>query len=310
VEVIMAKRGSLKYQIIMDLDSLQRYGQSKKMAKEVEYANCKESGVKWNPSKVEGIYSISTYDKYKDICIKFGEWAKKEFGVKDLESLKKNDLVLNYLLYRQKCGDSPYTLRLFGSAIAKFMRCSSNDFGFEFPARNRENIDRSRSIKFHDSELSFENNKDIILFGEYTGLRRTELSLLKPEQIEKDGNGNVYIEINKRKYGSQSKGGKDRIILVLPEGKDHVWNMKVSAVESGRSTVFEKVNNRIDVHSLRRKFAQSFYNKLALEKGDSLRSDYFTRDGTKRRFDRGILRVVSNSLGHNRITVIVKHYLD
>lgn len=302
-------RGSLKYQIIMDLDPLQRYGESKHKAKMEEKARCEREGIKWNPARVEGIYSIATYDKYKDINIKFGEWAKEEFGVRHIEQLKNLDLIKKYLEFRQQSGDSPYSLQLYGSAIAKMMRCQSNEFGFTFPARTREAITRSREARYHDKEFSAEKNKDIIDFGKATGLRRRELSLLKPGQIQKDQNGQVIIEIDKSKYGAQSKGGRSRITMVLESGKEHVWNMRQKAIEEGRSTVFVKIPNRLDEHSLRREYAKDCYSEIVGKKGHEAK-DYIARDGTGRRFDKEILREVSENLGHSRIAVMVKHYMD
>lgn len=293
----------------MDLDPLQKYGENKHEAKQVEKARCEREGVKWNPARVEGIYSISTYDKYKDINIKFGEWAKKEFGVRDLEQLKDKDLVRQYLEFRQKAGDSPYSLQLYGSAIAKMMRCQSTEFGFTYPPRSRELITRSRQKRFHDTEFSVEKNKDLVDFGKATGLRRREISLLRPEQIQKDKTGRVVIEIDKSKFGAQSKGGRSRIVMVLEIGQEHVWNMKQKALDENRKTVFEKVPNRLDEHSLRREYARDCYSEIVEKKGHEER-DYIARDGTGRRFDKEILRQVSENLGHSRIAVIVKHYID
>jgi integrase len=287
---------TLTWQIIESLNVLQNYGKPKK-----------ENGFDKNP---KFIHSIATYDKYKDICIKFGKWAKLEYGVKSLKELKekRSFYARKYLEHKKRGFDSPYSLRLYGSAIAKLFRCNGSDFGFDYPKRTREVIERSRKERFHDTELSVVNNIDVINFGRYTGLRRKELALLKPEQIKQDKNGNVYLEINKKKYGPQSKGGRDRIVYVLEKGKEHVLRMKDKAANN--ETVFKKVNNRIDEHSLRREYAQNYYNFLFKNLGENIKYDYMTRDGTNRKFVRKVLRTVSNSLGHNRLDVIVKHYLD
>lgn len=307
----MTKRGSLKHQIIMDMDGLQNYGHSKHEAKKLEKARCEELGITWNPSRVEGIFSRKTYDIYKDRCIKFGEWAKEQHGVKNLEDLKDNGLAKEYLEYRQQAGDSPYSLRLYGSAIAKFFRGASTDFGFDYPVRTRENITRSRLARMHDHEFSIENNKDAVLFGKATGLRRTELSLLMPQQIQESGSG-VIIEIDKKKYGPQSKGGRNRIVHVLGELQDHVLSMRDKAITEGRRTVFEKILNRQDEHSLRREYAAARYKEISdgmKLSGIEIKCNYRTKDGTHRSFDRDILRQVSNDLGHNRLDVVVKNYL-
>lgn len=311
----MAKKlkGSLKHQIIMSLDPLQAYGESKHKAKKLEKVRCAALGIPWNPTRVEKIYSIKTYDLYKDKCIKFGEWAKENHSVgNNINNLNK-DLARKYLEYREQAGDSPHSLRTHGAAMAKLLRCSSTDFGFNYPKRTRETITRSRGVKMHDSEFSIKKNKDIIDFGRGTGLRRSELSLLKPEQIKINNNGRVVIEINKDKYGCQSKGGRSRIVEVLKDYQTHIISARDKALEEHRVTVFDKVLNRMDEHALRREYASLKYKEIEntfRESKIEIRGDYHTRDGSHRTLDRSILKEVSKNLGHNRINVVVKHYLD
>ncbi|WP_243289732.1 hypothetical protein [Clostridium perfringens] len=306
-------KGSLKHQIIMSLDPLQAYGESKHEAKKIEKARCAALGIPWNPTRVEKIYSIKTYDLYKDKCIRFGEWAKETHKIgNNINNLNK-DLARKYLEYREQAGDSPHSLRTHGAAMAKLLRCSSADFGFNYPKRTRETITRSRGDKMHDSEFSIIKNKDIIDFGRGTGLRRSELSLLKPEQIKINDNGRVVIEINKDKYGCQSKGGRSRTVEVLREYQDHIISMRDKALEEHRETVFNKVLNRMDEHALRREYAGLKYKEIENIRIDNkieIKGDYHTRDGSHRTFDRSILKEVSENLGHNRINVVVKHYLD
>lgn len=312
----MAKKlkGSLKYQIIMNLDKLQAYGESKHKAKQIEKAKCEKLGIPWNPTKVERIYSIKTYDTYKDKCIRYGEWAKKEFGIgNDINKLLNKDIAKAYLEYRQKAGDSPYSLRTNGAAMAKLFRGSSTDFGFKYPVRSRENITRSRIARFHDTEFSVEKNKDIIEFGRGSGLRKSELALLKPEQIQKNSENRVIIEIDKEKYGAQSKGGRNRIVEVLRDYQEHIWEMRENALIRGDRTVFEHIPNRLDEHALRREYASLKYDEIInykIDNGEEVKNDYHTRDGSHRSFDREVLKEVSENLGHNRINIVVKHYLD
>ena len=284
-------KGSLKHQIIMSLDPLQAYGESKHEAKKIEKARCAALGIPWNPTRVEKIYSIKTYDLYKDKCIRFGEWAKKTHKIgNNINNLNK-DLARKYLEYREQAGDSPHSLRTHGAAMAKLLRCSSADFGFNYPKRTRETITRSRGDKMHDSEFSIIKNKDIIDFGRGTGLRRSELSLLKPEQIKINDNGRVVIEINKDKYGCQSKGGRSRTVEVLREYQDHIISMRDKALEEHRETVFNKVLNRMDEHALRREYAGLKYKEIENIRIDNkieIKGDYHTRDGSHRNSERSI----------------------
>ena len=136
---------------------------------------------------------------------------------------------------------------------------------------------------------------------------------MKPEQIKINDNGRVVIEINKDKYGCQSKGGRSRTVEVLREYQDHIISMRDKALEEHRETVFNKVLNRMDEHALRREYAGLKYKEIENIRIDNkieIKGDYHTRDGSHRTFDRSILKEVSENLGHNRINVVVKHYLD
>ncbi|GAA0067905.1 hypothetical protein UT300002_26880 [Clostridium perfringens] len=85
------------------------------------------------------------------------------------------------------------------------------------------------------------------------------------------------------------------------------------ALEEHRDTVFDKVLNRMDEHALKREYASLKYKEIGnafRESKIEIRGDYHTRGGSHRTFDRSILKEVSKNLGHNRINVVVKHYLD
>ena len=74
-----------------------------------------------------------------------------------------------------------------------------------------------------------------------------------------------------------------------------------------------KVDERIDVHGLRREYACARYKELERELGREGRElnreeTYRTRDGHV--YDKVVLKKLSKALGLNREDVVVKHYLD
>ena len=78
----------------------------------------------------------------------------------------------------------------------------------------------------------------------------------------------------------------------------------------------------MDVHSYRRSYAKEIYTQLARDKSfrddilryyptrnENVKSDIYISRKTKEHFDRNSVYVVSQCLGHNRLSVSVNHYL-
>lgn len=300
----MGRKGSIVYQVLTRIDELKRFGQSKHEAKMAEKARCERTGEKWNPARVEGIYSFQTCDSYKAEGIKFAHWARDEKGCRTLEQARQ--YVPEYLQRNISEGKSAWTVRLRASALAKIYGCRTTDFGVELPTRHRENIHRSRVEREHDRHFSTQNNRDLINFCKGTGLRRKELSTLTWRDIYRGEDGRIYVHVDR------GKGGRSREVPVLRAYEQHIWNMRERAAMEGRERVIEKIPQRADVHSWRREYAMERYRELERERDQEDMRDreryYHRRDG--RVLDREILREVSRDLGHNREDVIARHYLD
>jgi integrase len=305
----VAKRDSLKHQVIEKINSLKRFGQSKHAAKIAEKERCIKAGVKWNPARVEGIYSIKTCDTYKEHAIDFVKWLRRNRPeVKQLQHIKPG-MVAKYLRERVDRGDSAWTVRVKAAAIAKVLGCSSKDFEgktFQFPERKREKITRSREARTHDKHFSQTKHIPEIRFAVATGLRRHELASVRPDDVYKDDHGRVFVHVER------GKGGRSREVPVLRSLEQHVWQMKTEAEREGREVIFEHIPNRMDVHSYRRDYASMLYDQFSQELPSSDPHDrsvwYHRRDGEV--FDKAIAFKVSEALGHSRVDVVVRHYLD
>lgn len=285
------------------LDTLQaqiRFGESKHLVKKMEKERAEKEGRPWNPAKVTGIFSIKTYQVYKEHCLDFVNWARDKYGVRTLHDARP--FVKEYLSECQSKGHSAYTLRTKGAALAKLYGCSSLDFGFKYPNRRRAEITRSRGAAKRDANFSEKNNADLVLFCRATGLRRKELSQVKPEDIYRAANGRVFVHVK------EGKGGRPREVPVLWKYNDEVWVLREKAISEGREKMFPKVSSNADIHSYRREYAQALYletyEKLPLEME---REYYRTRDGLH--FERHCLVAVTKALGHNRKDVAVRNYL-
>lgn len=248
------------------------------------------------------IYSWSTYKAYLARCNQFAQWCRKEFNCKTLKQCEahRNE-------YIQKLIDenkSAYTIKLNVCALSKLYNLSSKDF-IETPARQRQNITRSRGIAVRDKDFSVKNNAELINFCRCCGLRRAELKQLRgTDLIEKDGRYFLHVHTN-------TKGGKERISPVV--GTDEEVKAVVDRMKSvGKNKVWEKVNGHADIHGYRSDYCTRVYNLYARdEKTITDKSEIYCckNDLAGVHYDKKAMLIASQALGHNRINVIASNYL-
>lgn len=274
---------SMVGQVKHTLDSKLAIGESKHQAK--------INGIAQN-----NIYSWRTYKTYLTEGCKFAKWAKENHNCKDLNQARQ--YVDEYL---ERSRDlSPYTQKLYVSALAKLYSCSGKDFNFKTDTRHRAEITRSRDERVRDRHFSEKNNRDLVQFCKSTGLRRSEIEKL---------NGNQLIEKNGQYFiGVTGKGGRYREAPVINDVQLVVNRMK----EAGENKVWGKVHNAADIHSYRGYYATSMYKSLARERNEIPKSDrYCCRvDLAGTWYDKKAMQEVSKALGHNRISIIAGHYLN
>lgn len=318
----MSKKGSLRYQALESMRELIRFGESRHISKQ--------------QGDTSGIHSFKTYDTYVKEVLEFVDYAK-ERGCKTLEEARS--LVGEYLSSHIERGDSAWSVKTEACALAKLYRCRSTDFGVELPRRNREEIERSRGYKEHDREFSKEKNRDLIIFEKATGLRRRELERVSSRDIFRGPDGRLYVHV------SNGKGGRERDVHVLQKYEREVE--RIAKEREDRDRLFERVPVRMDVHNYRREYAEERYRELerelkregrdvvesrvrehfekyleynVKEKDREKMRERFEREIEKgegrytrtdgREFDRICLLGVSQDLGHNRVEVVARHYLD
>lgn len=308
---------SLKMQIFKRIDALKRFGQSKYQAKKEQKVFDEFLGKKKNSLRVVGIYSKSTCDTYKKYALNFATWERQKHPEKEFKILYNipKEHIGEWLREGISTGESSYTTRLKGAALAKIFGCEINAFGVKMPSKkgDRPYIKRSRYEVKSDRHFSIENNQNIINFCRATGLRRSELEKLGPEQIKYDNYKKLIIDLKSDKsYRVTTKGGRGRTVHPIKR----LWSVVVEAKEKaeclGQTVVFQKVHGAMDVHSYRREFAQEKYKEVIKEfedKSREIKLDYICRDGSGRRFNRAALRITSENLGHSRLDVVVKNYL-
>lgn len=298
--------GSLSYQVKNKLKQMFAYKESKRNYKLKN--NIKLSSI---PGK---IYSRSTLQNYIKWGRKYVEWVKENKGnFKNLEDIPLS-YAKEYLDYGVNVkGYSVYTTRLQASAIAKLYNVPIKSF-YKVPSISGVKITRSRGKSSADAHFSIKNNKTFIDFCKGTGLRRKEITALTPAQIIVKDN-KVYIDLeSKREYNVQTKGGRPRVVEVLPEYYSVVIKAKKNAIATDDDKVFPKIPKNADIHSYRRFYAKTKYQQFLKNKFGSIKNvpmNYFRRGKNKgKHYNKAALQHVSRNMGHNRLIVVVNSYLD
>jgi integrase len=284
----MSKRPSMKKQVLDHFKRLECFGQSRYEAKQASIAEARVAGVTaWSPARTEGIYSYSTKETYLDACIPFTQWAKQQHGCKEIADTRP--YVSEYLQLRLQHGDSAWTLKTMRSAFAKLFLDPGLATENKLPARRKEDITRSRGPKAMDNKFSELRNRDLVDFCRAAGLRRREVAALTAGDVY-NADGRVMI------FVGRGKGGRLRTVPVLA-----IMQERVLAIVQGKQKgelIFERIPVRADIHGYRREYAQVLYEQEAGQQYDPKNKN------------KEVLRIVSAALGHNRLDVVTRNYLD
>ena len=248
------------------------------------------------------IHSFKTRTVYQAHVVRFVRWARSIHQVKNLAQLdpRAEALATEWLQAQLAEGKSPYTLQAERAALRLFFGNRTLAQDVAIPRRTREHITRSRGPAAHDRHIQLANWQPLIRFLQATGLRRNELRTLRDQDIIRDDLEYLDEIVVKVRNG---KGGKARTVPVLP-GRE----ADVRAVLSGsdpEALVFSRIPKHLDVHSYRREYAQALYQHYAPGRGlPPAQGRLKPRD-----YDRDAAQRVSWALGHNRIDVVIRHYL-
>lgn len=254
------------------------------------------------------IYSINTYGTYAKHNNYFFEYCEKNYNCKTLEQCRSH--VDEWLQSRIDQGLSAYTIATEKAGLCKLYGEPSSNF-IDTPARERENITRSRGVAVRDS-LDLEKHADIINFCRGTGLRRDELKHLTGSQL-RFNEGEAVLVI-------RGKGGRFREAPIVGPHKDDI----IAKVQSaGDGKVWESVPSHMDVHSYRSDYATAIYTAYArpIEEipydrvnkgtGKPYQSGVYHCRGDRKgeKMDKEAMLKASKALGHNRLEVVAGHYI-
>lgn len=293
----MGNREGMIYAALKRLNSRMAIGQSRRDAKQ---AIREASGEHlWTVSSGK-IHSYTTRAVYQQHVLHFLNWVRDVHHINRLAHLdaQADELASTYLEQRMQEGRSAYTLQAERSALRLFFQDRALAEAVLLPKRTRENITRSRGPTRQDRHFQPQHWARELAFIRACGLRREELCNLFVREVylsKKTG----YLVVAVR----NGKGGLPREARVLPGRERDV----LSLIESrpAHEHVFVHLPKDMDIHSYRREYAQALY--LYLAPGRSLPSP--TGRLRPQDYDREAARAVSEQLGHQRVDVVLRHYI-
>lgn len=248
------------------------------------------------------IYSEQTYKTYKKQFGYFMEWLGQEHpeavNIKDAQ--KHAD---EFLQYRMDKGEAPSTLSTIKAAMAKVFGISSSTL-LKTPPRERAGYKRSRFPVASDKHISEATERRLARFTSATGLRRSEMTKITSDDLFfKDGK--AFLNVTKG-----TKGGKARTVEIMGSSEEETKDI-IKFIQSKKGRLFPKLHSNFDNHYYRGAYAMRLYQHYARKEKDIPRVDRYVmrKDRAGEVFDKSAMRMVTKSLGHNRIDVIAQSYL-
>ena len=292
----MGSRKSIIREAIERLDTLMAIGTSRFQAKQAQRAASAEAG--WTVSTGK-IHSHTTRKVYQQHILAFINWARTQHGITRLAWLdeRADDLATRYLTEHVAADRSAYALQTERAALRLFFANWSLAAAVSIPRRTRTTITRSRGPAGHDRHFQPAHWQAHIRFAQACGLRRAELRDLRVRDVYTADDGTLFVHVK------NGKGGKAREVPVLPGHEEGV--LSVVQGRAPHEKVFDHIPGHMDVHSYRRDSAQRRYLQQAPDQALPPAQGRLRRDD----YDPAATQQVSWALGHNRLDVVLRHYL-
>lgn len=298
---------SLNHQFHERMQALNCIGESRHLAKQEYKQYCKDHGMPYNPSKTAGIHSYNTYETYKQTSKEFCSWLKQQHpDIKNIQGVSK-DICVDYLKSRQeRC--SAYTVSKDMAALNKLLGHDIRKAEAGLQQRSYKDITRSRQERAHDSRIDLNRHSNQIMMSKAFGLRRESIATgqyaLKDVSIYQKNNG-VYCSVIEKNGRYRNAPCLDEYKEVLKQKfniteRDHLTSEQFKELyRSSPNKIFDEYDKKIDNHAYRAEYATNLYKQLADPNATELYRGY----------DKEALSEVSQALGHNRLSVVVEHYL-
>ena len=210
-------------------------------------------------SALKGITDNQTVTAYKKDCKLFAAFCKEQ-GVKRPDQLRgrEKELLQAYEKELEAAGYSAATIHRRLAAPCKATNISMSEI--EKPKRTSGKITRSRreeANKQGKREAEDEKYNRLVTFQKAVGIRRAELARLTATDLTTDESGYLCV------YVAKGKGGKRQLQRLLPEDEGTVIEIFQNADPEQKLFSKEEMQNKIDLHGLRREHAQRAYEYYA-----------------------------------------------
>ena len=210
-------------------------------------------------SALKGITDNQTVTAYKKDCKLFAAYCKNH-GVKRPDQLqgREKELLQEYEKELEASGYSASTIHRRLAAPCKATGISLSEI--EKPKRTSGKITRSRNEKANRQgkrEIESEKYNRLVTFQKAVGIRRAELARLTATDLTEDESGYLCVNVAK------GKGGKRQLQRILPEDEGTVIEIFQNADPGQKLFSKEEMQNKIDLHGLRREHAQRAYKYYA-----------------------------------------------
>lgn len=296
-----------------------QFGESKheaKAATRAEYQDEHGNLAGWNPAKVDGIFSVGTLKNYLSEMPAFASYCA-ELGAGRISEVTTK-MAEGYLRQCAEKGQSAWTVKKKCSAINKAMKFNVRPSEIGVQMRRKKDITRCREPM--KGNRRFAGYEDPMAFARATGVRRMSVTLICPSDCVRSADGKV-IGVHVKE-----KGGKHRVAPVLSAMRDEVTRIvDKMAQERGEDTpMFPRYDRHISNHRFRAEYAALLLHQLEAERaageapfgGAFPLSDYSVLRGkdanrlpVTQGHDADLLAAVSGAMGHNRVSVVLGHYL-
>lgn len=247
------------------------------------------------------IYSEKTYHNYLEISKGYADWIREKHP--ECRHLKQTKAYINDWI--QDMIDrklAPGTIAVRKTALMKLFQVDSGEY-LSPPPRYRSLNKRSRYEVEYDKHISKEKEAYWARINEALGLRRSELKRITGKDLQQDENtGKYYLEVTRG-----TKSGKPREAEILDETGEIIKLLQMA----GDRPAFANIPKPFDCHHYRGNYAKKLYNKYARPLNEIPKKDryYMRREYKGVILDKKAMQIVSNALGHDRLSVIAQSYL-
>lgn len=249
------------------------------------------------------IYSKSTFETYKKQYRYFCDFLKEQKpDVKTMDQAQAS--IDDYLLYLMEKERSAYSISTAKAALSKVFGVPATYF-IETPSRTRANIIRSRYETIRGKELSKKTELKYSRFTSALGLRKSEMEEIRAEDLFFNEKGRPYLNVTRG-----TKGGRPRVAEIVGVSEEETRDI-VKWILLRKGKLFPKLPSHYDNHFYRGVYAKRIYNRYArpLDKIPMKERYIMRKDRAGETFDKVAMKIASQSLGHNRISVIAQSYL-